>query len=500
MNVSGQTMRHSGIWLNEIVALNPYTVTPCTVDLAILHIQGNLSFTQEQVPDSPVGVLMYPHRLLPAHRTGGRESLIRFQRQPTHFSVLRNTLTHYLDSLIGEIRRYTYVGHLRPPLPKGLFDNPFLAEDSEDVHSLLTKTHQLIWRRTDLLDCEWPENKGLRKLLVPLLNGEKEAIRHSVVKTNMAFMRSPSKKDIDIEAAKREAVPFLLDVIGVVRPRLVILTGVKLTDFLKYFCSKYSDVTPPIRDDKVRHVIFESASARLLNCNSTSLVVRVDHASQFSWTYDRYNVVERIRNALDAQQNGKDFVHVLGKNAKPMLSNRLDKADLSQRPHHSGSWSIRGNNRRRLAMISSNDPYSIGYDFFQQLLKATNKRTNIFENVSPTTVQRWIHAGAGKSGLKWVYGVMKNTSRVAFDVCHPDREVNRSRFAKLISQKNDIERNFGEALSWKSSGPGGHQWLESTCLLGGLDDKEKWLEIQKDLVDRMVRLEGAIGPHIKSLL
>jgi hypothetical protein len=72
----------------------------------------------------------------------------RFQRQPTHFSVLRNTLTHYLDSLIGEIRRYTYVGHLRPPLPKGLFDNPFLAEDSEDVHSLLTKTHQLIWRRT----------------------------------------------------------------------------------------------------------------------------------------------------------------------------------------------------------------------------------------------------------------------------------------------------------------------------------------------------------------
>jgi hypothetical protein len=153
----------------------------------------------------------------------------------------------------------------------------------------------------DLLDCDRRENRGLKKLLLPLLDGNEEAIRHSVVKSNMAFRRSSKKKDIDIEAAKREAAPFLLEILSAVRPRLVMLTGVQLTDFLERFCSEHSNITPPIKDDKVKHVVFQSANAQIFNCNLTCLVVQVDHASQFSWTYDKYNVVERIKSALAPQ-------------------------------------------------------------------------------------------------------------------------------------------------------------------------------------------------------
>lgn len=39
----------------------------------------------------------------------------------------------------------------------------------------------------------------------------------------------------------------------------------------------------------------------------------------------------------------------------------------------------------------------------------------------------------------------------------------------------------------------------SDCPLGGLDDMEQWPDIQKDLVERQVRLEKAIGPYLKSL-
>ena len=153
----------------------------------------------------------------------------------------------------------------------------------------------------DVLDCDWKENKGLKKLLVPLLNGDETAIRSAVVKTNLAFQRSPKVKDIDIEAAKAEAAPFLSEIIAVVRPRLVLLTSLDLPTFLSSFCRTVSCTTEQVRDERVKQVVFESAVATLKHCESPSLIVRVAHASQFSWTYAKYNVVGRISSALQAQ-------------------------------------------------------------------------------------------------------------------------------------------------------------------------------------------------------
>jgi len=139
LDIPGQAMRHASIGRNKIMVLDPDTVALLALDLPVLHIQIHLSFTQAQVPDSAVRILMDPSRFLSAYPTGGRESLIRFQHYPTHLSILRNTLTCHSDSPIGEITCYTYVGHLRPPLPKGCFHNSFLAEEFEDVHSFLLK-------------------------------------------------------------------------------------------------------------------------------------------------------------------------------------------------------------------------------------------------------------------------------------------------------------------------------------------------------------------------
>jgi len=165
----------------------------------------------------------------------------------------------------------------------------------------------------DLLDCNWKENNGLKKLLVPLLDGNEEAIRRAVVKTNLAFRRSRKTTHIDIAAAKLEAAPFLLEIIGVVRPRLVILTSVELTAFLNSFCSEHSEVTAQVRDGQVNQIVYESANAQLRKCESPSIVVRVAHASQFGWTYNKayhgHTVVNRIRSALEAQQGVPNDVH-----------------------------------------------------------------------------------------------------------------------------------------------------------------------------------------------
>ena len=120
-------------------------------------------------------------------------------------------------------------------------------------------------------------------------------IRTGVVKTNIAFRRSRKKTGIDFENAKREAAPFLLEILEVVQPKLILLTSVDLGSFANAFGTGLTLLAPAIRDDRVGQVVFEAGNVALKGTGSAALAVRVAHASQFSWTYDRYDVVSRIQ-------------------------------------------------------------------------------------------------------------------------------------------------------------------------------------------------------------
>lgn len=147
----------------------------------------------------------------------------------------------------------------------------------------------------DLLDCNWPENTGLKKLLVPLFGGDESRIRAEVVKTNLAFRRSKKKTGIDFERAKQEAAPFLSEIIARVQPRLVLLTSLDVASFIDSFGSVVEPVVAQERDPKVGQIVFEAARTTLRGTPSEALVVRVAHASQFAWTYARYDVIRRIQ-------------------------------------------------------------------------------------------------------------------------------------------------------------------------------------------------------------
>jgi hypothetical protein len=150
---------------------------------------------------------------------------------------------------------------------------------------------------SDLLDCNWPENNVL-KLLIPLVGGERELIRSRVVKTNMAFRRSKKANKIDIDKAKAEAAPFLTEIIAVVQPRLILLTGVKLDEFARRYCRESVPAGEVLRDDGVKQTIFRAARVALRVNAAPALAVQVAHASQFSWTYERYQVADMVRTLL----------------------------------------------------------------------------------------------------------------------------------------------------------------------------------------------------------
>ena len=153
---------------------------------------------------------------------------------------------------------------------------------------------------SDLLDCNWTENHGLRALLTPLL-GQDDDIRRNVVKTNLAFKRSPNAKNKKfIEEAKKEAAEFLIEIINVVRPNLILLAGADLHEFVARFCLNSTSLPTALkeRDDSVGQVVFRAAKVVLRGDKRKALVVQVAHASQFSWTYERYGVAEEIRTLL----------------------------------------------------------------------------------------------------------------------------------------------------------------------------------------------------------
>src|SRR5438477_1238254 len=106
----------------------------------------------------------------------------------------------------------------------------------------------------DILDCEWRENTGLRRILFPLLGRDASQIRTQVVKTNLAFRRSEKKTDIDMEAAISESSPFLMEIMNRVQPKLILLTGNLLGMFVERYSERTKVIVPPERDPKIKQI------------------------------------------------------------------------------------------------------------------------------------------------------------------------------------------------------------------------------------------------------
>ncbi len=158
--------------------------------------------------------------------------------------------------------------------------------------------------RHDLIDYQWPENRGLLKLLEPLL-GSKDHIRKKIVKTNLAFRRSGNaRKAKFIRDARNEAKPYLSKIISRVSPKLILLMGATITDFVDQCCVNYEEVNSReiysslFPDSRIHQTIFWSGRATFSDGHQ-SILVSTAHASQFSWIYEKQAVVERIRGLLE---------------------------------------------------------------------------------------------------------------------------------------------------------------------------------------------------------
>ena len=91
--------------------------------------------------------------------------------------------------------------------------------------------------------------------------------------------------------------------------------------------------------------------------------------------------------------------------------------------------------------------HSLRMDFWIGLLDRAKERTKLHANISPGHYY-YIGTGAGKSGLSYVYAIMKNEALVELyiDKGKESEEENKEIFNRLFENKNEIENAFGGSL------------------------------------------------------
>ncbi len=138
--------------------------------------------------------------------------------------------------------------------------------------------------------------------------------------------------------------------------------------------------------------------------------------------------------------------------------------------------------------------------FWEGLLEMAKGRTKLHSNLKPTK-ESWLSTGAGISGLSYQYliGMDYHAVELNIDRGKGSEEWNKRMFNNLQAKKIEVERNFGESLIWD------HAEGRRVCRVRwksegeGLKDESRWAEIQDRMIERMIKLEAALRPHIARL-
>lgn len=139
-------------------------------------------------------------------------------------------------------------------------------------------------------------------------------------------------------------------------------------------------------------------------------------------------------------------------------------------------------------------------DFWTELLEKARNKTNLHSNISPSK-DNWIMAGAGKSGMGWLYSIIMAEAFVELFI---DRGADRKEetdeiYEKLLNDRGGIEKRFGGALIWDQVEGRRVCRIKSICKIGGLKNEDLWDQIQEDLIDRMMRLEDALRDPLSKI-
>lgn len=137
--------------------------------------------------------------------------------------------------------------------------------------------------------------------------------------------------------------------------------------------------------------------------------------------------------------------------------------------------------------------------FWTGLLDQARGQPHPHSGVAPGP-DNWLQAGAGRSGVNFMYNIREHDAAVQVLVNGPDAETNRAIFDRLCADRGDAESTFGSPLEWDATEGRKRCSIGATLPSGGYrEDEDRWPEIQRAMIDAMLRLERAFRPRIGAL-
>lgn len=153
--------------------------------------------------------------------------------------------------------------------------------------------------------------------------------------------------------------------------------------------------------------------------------------------------------------------------------------------------------RRKRGELAERDKLRL--EFWEKLFSLSREKGfKLFTNLPPKK-DDWISTGAGRSGFFFTYIILKDNAAIQLYIDSGDKDRNKRIFDLLFEKREKIESQFGEKLHWERLDDRIASRIIYYLNIGGLDQKEKWPEIQEKMVEEMKRFSAALKPYIKQI-
>jgi hypothetical protein len=138
-------------------------------------------------------------------------------------------------------------------------------------------------------------------------------------------------------------------------------------------------------------------------------------------------------------------------------------------------------------------------DFWKGLLEINKNKIKYFANNKAKKYYDISCASGIATGTGYYYAIKQESASIGLYIQRNTKEENDILFNKLLKQKNEIEKSFGQELSWLNQENMKSSWIFKDIIYAGLKNEEKWENLQNDMVNEMVKLTNTFDKYIKEL-
>ncbi len=136
--------------------------------------------------------------------------------------------------------------------------------------------------------------------------------------------------------------------------------------------------------------------------------------------------------------------------------------------------------------------------FWTQFLREINKHNNFCVNVSPSR-DTWIPVALGKMGVGISLVVTRNHARVEVFINRGDKEENKRIFDAFLSQKEEIEKQFGAPLVWERMDDNVTARIKWQLDNVNVFEESDYSKMNKFLIDGVERMKKAFTDPVHNL-